>query len=278
MPPTEIALLVVVALLGAALITFLVLFLVTRRQLGRAHAQLAELLAEQEGRRRRRRRGVAPMAIKTVFQTADMIITKGLGATVRNSIEDLAGWARVERPDLARLTADGRVVIVFSDIEGSTEANAAMGDRAWVRLLGKHNKLVESRVAKHGGHVVKNQGDGFMIAFADPENAVRCAADIQEALADSSRWESIRVRIGVHMGTSVRRGDDLFGLDVAMAARVAGQADGGEILVSEPVAAAVGDLDDIALGSPRETELKGLRGTHSLYPLLPLAELPASPL
>ncbi|MGU3650542.1 adenylate/guanylate cyclase domain-containing protein [Mycolicibacterium sp. A43C] len=278
MPPTEIVLLVVVALLGAALITFLVLFLVTRRRLGRARAQLAELLAEQEGRRRRRRRGVAPMAIKTVFQTADMIITKGLGATVRNSIEDLAGWARVERPDLARLTADGRVVIVFSDIEGSTEANAAMGDRAWVRLLGKHNKLVESRVAKHGGHVVKNQGDGFMIAFADPENAVRCAADIQEALADASRWESIRVRIGVHMGTSVRRGDDLFGLDVAMAARVAGQADGGEILVSEPVAAAVGDLDDIALGSPRQTELKGLSGTHSLYPLLPLAELPASPL
>lgn len=277
MPTTEIVLLAAVSLLAAALITFLVLFIVSRRQLGKVRRELAGLLAEQEDRRRRRRRGVAPMAIKTVFQTADMIINKGLGATVRNSIEDLAGWAQVERPDLARLTADGRVVIVFSDIEGSTEANEAMGDRAWVRLLGKHNKLVQSRVDKHGGHVVKNQGDGFMIAFADPENAVRCSAEVQAALADAARWEAIRVRIGVHMGTSVRRGEDLFGLDVAMAARVAGQADGGEILLSAPVAAAVGDLDDIVLGSPREVELKGLRGTHSLYPVLgPAPALPAS--
>ncbi|MGW0161928.1 adenylate/guanylate cyclase domain-containing protein [Mycobacterium sp. NPDC003323] len=277
MPTRELVLLIITGLLFAASVTFLVLFIVSRHQLGKVRGELAQLLAEQDERRRRRRRGVAPLAIKTVFQTADMIINKGLGATVRNSIEDLAGWAQVERPDLARLTADGRVVIVFSDIEGSTEANAAMGDRAWVRLLGKHNKLVESRVAKHGGHVVKNQGDGFMIAFADPENAVRCSTDVQSALTDESRWAGIRVRIGVHMGTSVRRGDDLFGLDVAMAARVAGQADGGEILVSEPVAAAIGDLDDLWLGSPRESELKGLRGTHLLYPVSRRAlELPAA--
>lgn len=218
---------------------------------------------------------MAPLAIKTVFQTADMLINKGLGATVRNSIEDLAGWAQVERPDLARLTADGRVVIVFSDIEGSTEYNAAMGDRAWVKLLEKHNKLVQARVDKHGGHVVKTQGDGFMIAFADPENAVRFATDVQRALAENpQRWQAIRVRIGVHMGTSVRRGDDLFGLDVAMAARVAGQADGGEILVSEPVGDAVRHLDDIALGAAREVELKGLPGIHRLYPVLS-AEQPA---
>lgn len=279
MSATELVLLGIVALLTAGLITFLVLFIVSRRQLGSARRELARIQAEQEDRRRRRRVGLAPLAIKTVFQTADTLINKGLGATVRNSIEDLAGWAQVERPDLARLTADGRVVIVFSDIEGSTEANETMGDRAWVRLLGKHNKLVESRVERHGGHVVKNQGDGFMIAFADPENAVRCSTEVQSALgADESRWQGIRVRIGVHMGTSVRRGEDLFGLDVAMAARVAGQADGGEILVSAPVAAAIEDLDDIALGSPREAELKGLRGTHVLYPLLPRAELPASQL
>jgi class 3 adenylate cyclase len=56
---------------------------------------------------------------------------KGIGATVRNSVEDLAGWAQVERPDLARLAADGHVVIVFSDIEGSTEQNEVLGDRGW---------------------------------------------------------------------------------------------------------------------------------------------------
>lgn len=269
MPTTlESVLLVVVVALFAAFVTFLVLFLVTRRQLANARNEIERMKLEDEDRKRRRRRGVAPLAIKTVFQTADMLINKGLGATVRNSIEDLAGWAQVERPDLARLTADGRVVIVFSDIEGSTECNAAMGDRAWVKLLEKHNKLVQTRVDRHGGHVVKTQGDGFMIAFADPENAVRFATDVQTALADNpQRWQAIRVRIGVHMGTSVRRGDDLFGLDVATAARVAGQADGGEILVSEPVGDAVRHLDDIVVGAGREVELKGLPGTHRLYPV-----------
>ena len=275
--PTEIVLLVIVVVLLAAFVTFLVLFLVSRRQLRRAYREIERMRFEDEERKRRRRRGVAPLAIKTVFQTADMLLNKGLGATVRNSIEDLAGWAQVERPDLARLTADGRVVIVFSDIEGSTQSNAAMGDRAWVKLLEKHNKLVQTQVDRHGGHVVKTQGDGFMIAFADPENAVRFATDVQRALADNpQRWHAIRVRIGVHMGTSVRRGDDLFGLDVAMAARVAGQADGAEILVSEPVGEAIGHLDDILLGAAREVELKGLPGTHRLYPVLS-AEQPALP-
>ncbi|WP_217161252.1 adenylate/guanylate cyclase domain-containing protein [[Mycobacterium] fortunisiensis] len=269
MPTTlEAVLLVFVVVLLAAFVTFLVLFIVTRRQLGSARREIERMKLEDEDRKRKRRRGVAPLAIKTVFQTADMLINKGLGATVRNSIEDLAGWAQVERPDLARLTADGRVVIVFSDIEGSTEYNAAMGDRAWVKLLEKHNKLVQARVDKHGGHVVKTQGDGFMIAFADPENAVRFATDVQRALAQNpQRWQAIRVRIGVHMGTSVRRGDDLFGLDVAMAARVAGQADGGEILVSEPVGDAVRHSGEFVLGDPRDVELKGLPGTHRLYPV-----------
>ncbi|MGV9800727.1 adenylate/guanylate cyclase domain-containing protein [Mycobacterium sp. NPDC003449] len=269
----EIVLSAIAALLFAAFVTFLVLFIVGRRQLTQARREIERMRAVEDGRRRR---GVAPFAIKTVFQTADMLINKGLGATVRNSIEDLAGWAQVERPDLARLTADGRVAIVFSDIEGSTECNAAMGDRAWVRLLEKHNRLIQTVVDKHGGHVVKNQGDGFMIAFADPENAVRFAADVQRALVENpQRWQSIRVRIGVHMGTSVRRGGDLFGLDVATAARVADQADGGEILVSGPVGQAIGDLDDLRLGPAREVELKGLPGTHTLYPVFtadPIAE------
>jgi adenylate cyclase len=262
----ELVLLAVAVVELAALITFLVLFIVSRRQLTAARHELERIQRERQGRRRRL--GVAPLAIKTVFQTADMLINKGLGAAVRNSIEDLAGWAQVERPDLARLTADGNVVLVFSDIEGSTECNETMGDRAWVKLLGRHNQLIQKRVDAHGGHVVKTQGDGFMIAFADAAEAVRCSADVQQALRDDpDRWNAIRVRIGIHMGTSVRRGDDLFGLDVAMAARVADQADGGEILVSEPVREAIGELDGLQVGQPREVELKGLRGTHNLYPV-----------
>jgi adenylate cyclase len=207
-------------------------------------------------------------AVKTVWQTANLVRKEGLGAVVRSSIEDLADWAEVERPDLARVTPDGRVVILFSDIEESTALNERIGDRAWVKLIAEHDKLVRKLVKNHGGHVVKSQGDGFMMAFSQAEQAVRCGLEIQRALENGSklkRRNGFRVRIGIHMGRSVRRGDDLFGRNVAMAARVAGEAAGGEILVSEPVRDAVSDCDGISVDEGRDAELKGFSGTHRLY-------------
>lgn len=250
----------------AVIIALGVLLVVSRRQLTGTRSELERALADKG--RRRRRFGVAPLAIRTAFQTADSLINKGIGATVRNSIEDLAGWAKVERPDLARMTADGDIVVVFSDIEGSTARNEELGDRGWMKLLERHNRLITKQVEIHDGHVVKNQGDGFMIAFSDAGQAIRCGIRVQEALSENpDRWNQIRVRMGVHVGSSVRRGDDLFGLNVAMAARVAGQAEGGEILVSEPVRDAVGEAYDISLGTPREVALKGMSGSHQLYPV-----------
>jgi adenylate cyclase len=81
------------------------------------------------------------------------------------------------------------------------------------------------------------------------------------------RRNGIRVRIGIHAGKSVRRGDDLFGRNVAMAARVAAAADGGEVLVSEPVRDAIGDGSGIEFDDGRDVELKGFSGTHRLYAL-----------
>lgn len=207
-------------------------------------------------------------AVKTVWQTANLMRKEGFGAAVRSSIEDLADWAEVERPDLARVTPDGRVVILFSDIEESTALNERIGDRAWVKLIGAHDKMVHEFVRRHGGHVVKSQGDGVMIAFARAEQAVRCGLDIQRALSREAKRKprnGIRVRIGIHMGRSVRRGDDLFGRNVAMAARVAGQAVGGQILVSEPVRDAVRDCGDIRVDDGRDVELKGFSGSYRLF-------------
>ena len=207
-------------------------------------------------------------AVKTVWQTANLVRKHGFGAAVRSSIEDLADWAEVERPDLARLTPNGHVVVLFTDIEGSTALNERIGDRAWVKLIARHDEMVQRLVAQHCGHVVKSQGDGFMIAFAQPEQAVRCAIDIQHALASRrgrKPQHPIRVRSGVHMGRSVRRGDDLFGRNVAMAARVAAAAEGGQILISGPVRDAVKECDGITVGAGRDAELKGFAGTHRLY-------------
>jgi adenylate cyclase len=207
-------------------------------------------------------------AVKTVWQTANLVRKEGFGAAMRSSIEDLADWAEVERPDLARVTPDGKVAILFSDIEESTALNERVGDRAWVRLIGEHDKLVRRLVKQRSGHVVKSQGDGFMIAFAHAEQAVRCGIDMQDALhrdAQHKRRNGIRVRIGIHMGRSVRRGDDLFGRNVAMAARVAAEACGGEVLVSDTVHDALSGCQDLTFDGGRDAELKGFAGTHRLY-------------
>lgn len=263
-----VALWITVLLEAAGLIALGSVLIVSRRSLTKTRKALErERRRDELPRSRRKPLGVAPLAVKTVMHTvhtADAIIRKGIGGQVRSSIEDLAGWARVEKPDLARIvSADGRVVLVFSDIEGSTERNAALGDREWVRLLEKHSDLVARLVADHRGYVVKNQGDGFMLAFREPVDAVRCCIAVQQVLQQDS--QGIRVRMGAHVGTSVRRGDDLFGLDVAMASRVADTANGGEIVVSEAVWDAVRDVDGIVFDVPRQVELKGLPEAQSVY-------------
>jgi adenylate cyclase len=234
--------------------------------LGRSRTEAADLRRRVDARQRLISGGRE--AVKTVWETANLVRKQGFGAAVRSSIEELADWAEVERPDLARLAPDGNVAILFSDIEDSTATNERIGDRAWVKVIDRHDKLIRKLVAEHSGHVVKSQGDGFMVAFAHPDEAVECAIGVQQALdggANRIRDNDIRVRIGIHMGKSVRRGDDLFGRNVAMAARVADEAGGGEILVSETVREAVGD--QVAFGEGWEVELKGFRGTHHVYPV-----------
>jgi adenylate cyclase len=270
-----VALLIVVLLETAGVIALGVVLIVSRRALASSRRALErQRSGTDKVRRRPKPLAVAPAAVKAVVntvQTADAIIRKGIGGSVRNSIEDLAGWARVERPNLGKITAGDRVVLVFSDIEGSTERNERLGDLGWVKVLERHNQLIEKRVADHRGYVVKNQGDGFMIAFAEPVDAIRCCVAVQRALLmateahDTDRWDGIKVRMGAHVGTSVRRGDDLFGLDVAMAARIADLAKGGQILVSEAMRASVGAVDGIEFGAPREVDLKGIRGAQNIY-------------
>ena len=261
-----VGLAVLAGLLLIALVTMSILLGRSRRRTRLVQRELEEIAG------RSRPRGLLTMpttreAVKAVWQTAALVREKGVGGALRSSVEDLAGWAQVERPDLARLAAgDGCVAILFSDIEGSTALNEELGDRAWVRLLAKHDALVRKHVTAYDGHVIKTQGDGFMVAFGPADDAVACAVAVQRALSRRRRRPleaAIRVRIGIHRGEAVRRENDLFGRNVAYAARVAGHATGGEILVSDPVVAALGEKLEVI--ETREAELKGLAGTHLLH-------------
>ena len=266
--PTLVLVVGLAVLAGAALVALTTVSVLLARQ--RRRTQRLERLLTERTRPRTRPLGIPTtprQAVRAVWETAALVREKGVGGALRSSVEDLAGWAQVERPDLARLAVtDGSVAILFSDIEGSTALNEELGDKAWVRLLERHDRVVRRCVADHGGHVIKTQGDGFMVAFGPASDAVDCAVAVQRSLRPRRRRPldpDVRVRIGIHRGQAVRRDNDLFGRNVAYAARVAGLAAGGEILVSEPVAAEV--VESHRLAEVREAELKGFSGAHQVH-------------
>jgi adenylate cyclase len=185
---------------------------------------------------------------------------------VRDSLGTLSAWAVRERPDLRRVTGeDGTVTLMFSDIEGSTSLNERLGDDAWLKVLSVHDKLVRRCIRADRGQVIKTLGDSFMAAFARADRALACAIAVQRELA-AVEWHDgaeIRVRIGLHTGEAIARGRDLFGVNVATASRVAGQAKGGEILVTSAVAERTGQSAN--LGRARAVSLKGLSGTQRVH-------------
>ncbi|HEY1075249.1 MAG TPA: adenylate/guanylate cyclase domain-containing protein [Fontimonas sp.] len=191
---------------------------------------------------------------------------------VRGSLDAMIAAVEQRRPDFSASTAaDGTVTIAFSDMEGFTAMTQRLGDAAAHQVIKAHNHIVRRALRAHGGQEVELQGDGFLLAFADPAQALQCSTVIQQQCAEYSRRHPdtpIRVRIGLHCGTPIKEGDRFFGITVILAARIAAQAQGGEVLVSDALHAAVGNDASFAFGASRVAELKGLSGTHRMHPLV----------
>jgi class 3 adenylate cyclase len=260
----------------AVLLTLSLAALIVRQvQIVRARREIDRLrgVLRRQGRgltRRERRAQRVKAVVESAVDTVANVRDHGVSGLLMTSMEDLSRWSQEDRSALEKLAGkDGTLSILFSDIEDSTDINEKLGDREWVRLLGAHDRLVQSSVEEHRGHIVKSQGDGFMIAFREASDAVRAGIQIQDSLGATSdrrlRKTPIRVRVGIHCGTAIERDGDLFGKNVAMAARVAAQANGGEILVSDDIRIALRDVEDIVLVDGRDTELKGIPGVHRLW-------------
>ena len=192
------------------------------------------------------------------------------GFFLTKSVDEIADAVSEARPDLSASSApDGTVTIAFTDIEDSLRLNAFLGDRRWLDVLRAHNEVVKRTTEDHGGTVVKNQGDGFMLAFASARRAATCAQAIETAVATTFRdpGSPIRVRIGLHAGETVHEGDDHFGHAVNYAARVASAAAGGEIVVSSLVHGLLAQTGEFEFQPAREVELKGIEGPQKVYPL-----------
>jgi class 3 adenylate cyclase len=150
-----------------------------------------------------------------------------------------------------------RKTFMFTDIVGSTNLADTLGNEAWGLLLQWHDDALRSSFAKQRGEVVNSTGDGFFVAFDSARKAIDCAISIQRALAEHRRSTGFApmVRIGVHTAEANQRSFDYSGLGVNVAARVAGEAGGGEI------AATIQTLDeagDVTSDHPREVVLKGV--------------------
>jgi class 3 adenylate cyclase len=213
-------------------------------------------------------RQAANWAVKTMLDAPGRVRERGfVGGMLMAPIEELTGIALQDREEIVAVAAeDGTVTIMFSDIEDSTSLNERLGDDAWVKVLSAHERMVRSAVAHCEGHVVKSQGDGFMLVFGSPEHAMTAAARMQRKLGSGGRHlrrTPVKVRIGIHCGTAVLRDGDYFGRNVAKAARVTALADGGETLVTDEVRERLGE--DAGLERYDVVQLKGLAGEHVLW-------------
>lgn len=140
--------------------------------------------------------------------------------------------------------------VLFTDIADSTVMAAEVGDARWRELLDGHDRAAAQEVTGHGGILVKSTGDGILARFDGPSRAVACA----HALRRRADGLGLRTRAGAHTGEIELRGDDVGGIAVHIASRVAGLADAGEVLVSRTV-------KDLSVGSSLTFED---RGEHAL--------------
>ena len=169
-------------------------------------------------------------------------------------VEFLTGAAPVEEPDRVLAT------VMFTDIVESTRRAAALGDRDWRALLDRHREDARRAFARFRGRQVQHTGDGFLATFDGPARAIRCAA----ALGQDARTLGLELRAGVHTGEITVSGDDVSGIAVHIAARIAAAAAPGEVLVS-------GTVKDLVAGSGLgfrdrgSHALKGIDGTMRLY-------------
>ncbi|MFI5046152.1 MAG: alpha/beta fold hydrolase [Acidimicrobiia bacterium] len=166
----------------------------------------------------------------------------------------VVGERRIPSPQ-RRLSA-----VLFTDLVGSTEHAASLGDEDWKSVLDRHDAAARAVVERAGGSVVKTTGDGVLALLPSAGGCLRAAVALRRDLAA----EGLAVRIGVHVGDVDQRGDDVSGLAVNIASRVMSIGGTGEILVTAPVVAAV--AGQAMAFEPHGTHgLKGVPGTWELF-------------
>jgi class 3 adenylate cyclase len=196
-----------------------------------------------------------PGARLTLVPGRDQIFLRNYADPVIDVVEQFATGMRSVFVD--RVTT----AMLFTDIVDSTLTAATLGDVRWSELIDNHNARVRRHIKKTNGREVKCTGDGFLVAFEETEDAVRCARAAMESIAGLG----LALRAGIHLGEVSHMGNqDLSGLAVHFAQRLCARAESGQVLVSETVRAACAG-SGIDFEGRGKVELKGIPGEWEVF-------------
>src|SRR5215212_765861 len=198
-----------------------------------------------------------PEAKLIEYPGGDHLFTTGdIEAALGDIEEFITGHRESSSSDFERVLA----TVLFTDIVDSTRSAASMGDRAWRKLLDRHDELALQVVEKHRGTLIKSTGDGILATFDGPARGVRCAL----ALGMATRQVGLPIRAGLHTGEIEIRGRDIGGVAVHAASRVMTQSQPDELLVSRVVTDLVAGAG-LTFAGRGSHELKGLPGRWDLF-------------
>jgi class 3 adenylate cyclase len=185
----------------------------------------------------------------------DGFIYLGDTDAILSEIEEFVTGAR-RAPDIDRVLA----TVLLTDMVGSTDRAAQLGDHRWRAVLDTHDDIVRGQLELYRGKLHRATGDGLLATFDGPARAVRCA----QAMRDLLRQADIDIRSGLHAGEVELRGNEIGGIAVHIAARISAEAGGGEIFCSSTVRDLVtgSDLEFVDRG---RRQLKGVPQEWQLY-------------
>ena len=199
--------------------------------------------------------GLIPNAVLKFVPGNDHLIWYGDQDPIINEIEEFVTGQKYVVPSERVLLS-----ILMTDIVGSTDLAASLGDRNWRAILDEHDRIVRAQLDHFGGTEINTTGDGFITAFTGPTRAIQCGAAINARLAKID----LQMKAGLHTGECERRGSDLGGLAVHIAARILDSALPGQLRVSSTVKDLVVG-SELALSFVETRALKGLPGEWALY-------------
>jgi class 3 adenylate cyclase/alpha-beta hydrolase superfamily lysophospholipase len=154
------------------------------------------------------------------------------------------------------------MTVMFTDIVGSTRQAQALGDERWADLLARHDQVIRRELVRFGGREVKSTGDGVLATFDGPARGIRCA----QTIGQSMRELGLSIRVGMHTGECEVIGDDIGGIGVHIASRVAGKSKGGSVWVTSTV-------KDLVAGSGIQFRARGRHALKGVSPSWNLFEV-----